>query len=294
MESTGQTRYKDIKFILFITLLLNWLVAFAKIFYGIYTNCMSMTADGFHSLTDGASNIIGLVGIAIASKPIDKDHPYGHKKYETFASLSIAGLLSVVCFNLIRGSINRFLNPAAAITEVDYKSFIIMIATMTVNVLVMRYELKKGKELKSDFLVSDALHTKSDIFTSLSVLTALAAIKLGYPIFDPIAAIIISFFIAHAAYGIIKEGSQVLCDTAVIDDNKIKNIVLSINGVEACHKIRSRGRPDDIHLDLHVQINPETHIDKAHEISNSIETTIKINIKEITDVVVHMEPLEKK
>lgn len=288
MEPNEQTRDKDVKLILFVTLFLNWLVALAKIVYGVYTNCMSMTADGIHSLTDGASNIIGLIGISIASKPKDRNHPYGHKKYETFASLVIAGLLAAVCFNLIKESINRFMNPIAP--EVDIKSFIIIIGTTIANFLVMKYEYKKGIQLKSDVLVSDSIHTKSDIFTSLSVIVTLVAIKLGYPIFDPIVTIIISLFIANAAYQIIKNSSDVLCDTAAIDEKKIKNIVLNIKGVKTCHKIRTRGRPDDIHLDLHIQINPDTQIDDAHEISNSIEAAIKINIKEITDVVVHMEP----
>ncbi|MFH1288083.1 MAG: cation diffusion facilitator family transporter [bacterium] len=292
MEPNGQTRNRDVKRILFVTLILNWLVALAKIVYGIYTGCMSMTADGIHSLTDGVSNIIGLVGINIASKPKDKDHPYGHKKYETFASLAIAGLLAIVCFNLIKESINRFLNPT--IPQVDLKSFIIIISTMIVNFLVMKYEYKKGKQLKSDALVSDSMHTKSDIFTSLSVIVTLIAIKLGYPILDPIATIIISLFIANTAYAIIKNSSDVLCDTAVIDEKKIKSIVLNISGVETCHKIRTRGRPDDIYLDLHIQINPDTQIDEAHEISNAIEAAIKFNIKEITDVVVHMEPVGGK
>ncbi|MEW6087932.1 MAG: cation diffusion facilitator family transporter [bacterium] len=291
MEVVEQKRYKNIKSILFIILILNWLVALAKILYGIYTQCISMTADGFHSLTDGASNIIGLIGITIASKPKDKEHPYGHKKYETLASLSIAALLAVVCFNLIKGSILRFLNPA--VPKADIKSFIIITGTMLINFLVMKYEYKKGEDLKSDILISDSLHTKSDIFTSLSVLVTLIAIKLGFPVLDPIATIIISLFIAGAAYEIIKGGSDILCDTAPIDEKKIKNIVLNITGVKTCHKIRTRGRPDDIHLDLHVQINPDTQMDKAHEISNSIESTIKTNIKEITDVVVHMEPVEK-
>lgn len=288
MEPNEQTRDKDVKLILFVTLLLNWLVALAKIVYGVYTNCMSMTADGIHSLTDGASNIIGLIGISIASKPKDRNHPYGHKKYETFASLVIAGLLAAVCFNLIKESINRFMNPIAP--EVDVKSFIIIISTTIANFLVMKYEYRKGIQLKSDVLVSDSIHTKSDIFTSLSVIVTLVAIKLGYPIFDPIVTIIISLFIANAAYQIIKNSSDVLCDTAAIDEKKIKNIVLNIKGVKTCHKIRTRGRPDDIHLDLHIQINPDTQIDDAHEISNSIEAAIKINIKEITDVIVHMEP----
>lgn len=292
MEPNEQTRDKDVKLILFVTLLLNWLVALAKIVYGVYTNCMSMTADGVHSLTDGASNIIGLIGISIASKPKDRNHPYGHKKYETFASLVIAGLLTAVCFNLIKESINRFLNPIAP--EVDLKSFIIIIGTTIANFLVMKYEYKKGIQLKSDVLVSDSIHTKSDIFTSLSVIIALIAIKLGYPILDPIVTIIISLFIANAAYQIIKNCSDVLCDTVAIDEKKIKNIVLNIKGVKTCHKIRTRGRPDDIHLDLHIQINPDTQIDDAHEISNSIEAAIKINIKEITDVIVHMEPTGRK
>lgn len=292
MEPNEQTRNKDVKLILFVTLLLNWLVALAKIVYGIYTNCMSMTADGVHSLTDGASNIIGLIGINIASKPKDRDHPYGHKKYETFASLVIAGLLAAVCFNLIKESINRFLNPI--VPEVDVKSFIIIISTTIANFMVMKYEYKKGIQLKSDVLVSDSIHTKSDIFTSLSVIITLIAIKLGYPVLDPIATIIISLFIANAAYQIIKNSSDVLCDTAAIDEKKIKNIVLNIKGVKTCHKVRTRGRPDDIHLDLHIQINPDTPIDDAHEISNSIEAAIKTGIKEITDVIVHMEPAGRK
>lgn len=292
MEPNEQTRNKDVKLILFVTLLLNWLVALAKIVYGIYTNCMSMTADGVHSLTDGASNIIGLIGINIASKPKDRDHPYGHKKYETFASLVIAGLLAAVCFNLIKESINRFLNPI--VPEVDVKSFIIIISTTIANFMVMKYEYKKGVQLRSDVLVSDSIHTKSDIFTSLSVIVTLIAIKLGYPVLDPIATIIISLFIANAAYQIIKNSSDVLCDTAAIDEKKIKNIVLNIKGVKTCHKIRTRGRPDDIHLDLHIQINPDTQIDDAHEISNSIEAAIKTSIKEITDVIVHMEPAGRK
>jgi cation diffusion facilitator family transporter len=107
---------------------------------------------------------------------------------------------------------------------------------------------------------------------------------------DPIVTIMIAFFIAYAAFTIIRQSSNVLCDTISIDDSKIEKIVLSVKGVRACHKIRTRGREDDIYVDLHVQVNPEMHVDRAHKISYEIEGAIKSGIQGVTDVVVHIEP----
>jgi len=293
MDTSIQRHYKEIRRILILILLLNWAVAFAKIFYGLLTRCASMTADGFHSLSDGASNIIGIIGIHFACQPKDQDHPYGHKKYETLFSLVIAALLFIVAFNLAKEGISRLYNPTKP-PRIDLISFIVMTCTMMVNLWVMHYERKKGELLRSDILISDSMHTKADIFTSISVIIALVVVKLGYPLLDPITAIIISLFIAHAGYDIVKQSSAVLCDTAVIlDDKKITDIVLGVKGVKACHKIRSRGRPDDINIDLHVQVDSNMHIENAHKVSYAIEEAIKSGIPEVTDVVVHMEPKEK-
>lgn len=285
--------YQHIRHILIWILVLNWLVALAKIIYGLFSRCASITADGFHSLSDGASNIIGLIGINLASQPKDKNHPYGHRKYETFFSLGIAALLFIICFNLVKESIKRLSNPV--IPQIDSKGFVIMIITLLVNLGVMRYEYTKGKLLKSDILISDSMHTRADIFTSLSVIIALIVIKLGFPIVDPIVTLIIALFISYTGYDMVKQSSRVLCDTAaIIDIKRITNIVLSIQGVKTCHKIRTRGRPDDVHVDLHVQVKPDMHIDNAHKISYAIEEAIKKDIPEVTDVVVHIEPKEKK
>ncbi|MCX5709471.1 MAG: cation diffusion facilitator family transporter [Candidatus Omnitrophica bacterium] len=292
MKSEIQKHYNRIRYVLIIVLALNWLVASAKIFYGFLSKCESMAADGFHSLADGASNIIGLIGIHFACQPIDKDHPYGHKKYETFFALGIAAMLFIVAFNLAKEGVTHLFIPSAK-PVVDLKSFIVMLATMGINIWVMNYERREGKKLQSDILISDAMHTNADIFTSASVIIALIVIKLGYPILDPIATVLISLFIAHAGYDIIKQSSNVLCDTVALDVRKIESIVLEVKGVKACHKIRSRGRPDDIHIDLHVQVNPDMHVDNAHRISYAIEEAIKKGIPEITDVVVHIEPKEK-
>lgn len=292
MSQDALSRFKNIRNVLIWVMALNWAVAFAKIFYGLFSRCSSITADGFHSLSDGASNIVGLVGITLASQPKDQDHPYGHKKYETFFSLGIAALLMLVSFNLLKEGIQRLYNPIKP--EIDYRSFIIMIATLIINVGVMNYEYKKGKALKSDILVSDSLHTKADILTSFSVIIALVGIKLGYHIMDPIITIIIAIFIGKSVKDIIKESSRVLCDTAaIVDIKKVTSIVLNIKGVKDCHRIRTRGREDDIYVDLHVQVNPHMHIDQAHQISDDIEETIKKSIPGVVDVVVHIEPRDK-
>ena len=291
MVTDIQKHYQKIRKILFVILALNWIVALAKIVYGLSSRCSSMTADGFHSLSDGTSNIIGLLGIHFACQPVDKDHPYGHKKYETFFSLVISAMLFILSFNLIKQGWTLIFHPI--LPQVNISSFVVMVITISVNIWVMLYEHKKGMELKSDILISDSMHTKADIFTSFSVIASLIAIKSGFAIFDPIITIFISLFIGFAAFEIAKQGSDVLCYTAVfLDNRKIMDIVLKTEGVAACHKIRSRGRIDDIYIDLHVQVNPNMHIDDAHKISYCIEEAIKSAIPGITDVVVHMEPLE--
>lgn len=281
-------KFADIRWVLVWVLALNWGVAAAKIVYGMASHLSSMTADGFHSLADGTSNIVGLVGISIAYRPVDEDHPYGHKKYETFFSLVIAAILLLVVAGLIHGTIERIRSQVAP--QVDLASVIVMVATMCVNISVMFFEYMRGRELKSDILVADSLHTRADIFTSLSVLAAMGAIKLGYPIVDPVVTFVICGFIAKAAFEIVKQSSKVLCDSAMVDTKKITGVVMGIRSVKSCHKIRTRGRDDDVYMDLHVQVAPDTHIDEAHKISYEIEEAIKKAMPEVSDVLVHMEP----
>jgi cation diffusion facilitator family transporter len=288
----AKRHYQQIQKVLLIVLILNWLVAAAKMIFGIISRSASMTADGFHSLADGTSNVIGLIGIYYCSQPVDEDHPYGHKKYETLFALGIAAMLLIVAFNLGKQGIFRFIHPVSP--KIDVVSFAVMLITIAVNFTVMIYEYRCGKRLGSDILVVDSMHTKSDIFTSISVLAALIGIKLGFPIVDPIVAILISIFIARSAFVIIKEESGILCDAcAITETKKIEDIVLTIDGVSRCHKIRTRGRMDDVHLDLHVQIDGNITLNESHKLSHKIQAEIIKALPQITDVLVHLEPNAK-
>lgn len=287
----SEERYRKIRWVLIYVLLLNFGVAAAKLIYGWLTRSASMTADGFHSFSDGSSNIIGLFGIWIASRPIDENHPYGHQKYETLTSIGISVLLFLLCLNVIREGVLRFLHPI--VPEVNISSFLVMGVTLIINIAVVVYENRKGKLLKSDILISDALHTRADILTSSTVIVTLIGIRLGYPILDPIASLIISIFIGFAAVDILRESSRILSDGVAIPIEEIEKVVLAIKGVKKCHHIRSRGRGDDIHIDLHVLVDPEMHVHRAHHLSYAIENKIKREFRGVTDIVVHLEPLEE-
>ena len=287
-----QIHFKKIRTVLILVLLLNWIVAAAKILYGIITQSSAMSADGFHSFSDGASNIIGLIAITVASRPRDSDHPYGHKKYETFAAIVIAILLFIISFNLIRGGVIRFLHPV--LPEVTLISFIVMIATLAVNCIVYIYEKGESKVLRSDILSADAEHTRSDMLISISVIAALIAVKSGFPVIDPIVSVFIALLIAYSGFEILKRSSDVLCDRMVIPASAIERVVLSVEGVRGCHDIRTRGRQDDINIDLHIMVDTDMTIGKAHSLNHIIQDIIKHKIEGVTDISIHIEPFKER
>ena len=282
-------RTKKIAFVLWATLFLNWLVSFLKIALGLGTRCMVITADGVHSLADGASNIVGLVAIYFSGRPADDSHPYGHRKYESFAALMIAVFLIAVAGGILREAIQGFIRPRTP--EVSLLSFGLMAFTLLVNVFVVVYERKKGTLLKSEFLISDSQHTLTDIFVTLSVFVALLGILFKVPFVDSFFSSMIAGFIIFTAVRILKQTSDVLCDHAAIETDKIERVVRGINGVRDCHEIRTRGSRDNIHIDLHVLVDANMTVADSHGLANQVERALRQKIQGVIDVVVHIEPL---
>ncbi|WP_341877748.1 cation diffusion facilitator family transporter [Defluviitalea saccharophila] len=280
---------KKIKMVLWTVLFANIAAALIKIAVGQMIKSASMTADGFHSFTDGTSNIVGLIGIHLAAKPRDEDHPYGHKKFENLAGLFISGMLGVISFKIVMEAFLRF--KTAVTPSISVESLILLVFTLIVNIFVAVYEYKQGKSLKSTILISDSMHTRSDIFISIGVLLTLICIHLGVPsIIDPVVSIIVSGFIMHAAYEIFQTTCGPLLDQAIIDPNEVKDIVLSFDEVKDVHEIRSRGREDDMYIDLHICIDPNTSFLKSHELTDAIEKKLKHKINENMEVIIRTEP----
>ncbi|MCJ7445636.1 MAG: cation diffusion facilitator family transporter [Methanotrichaceae archaeon] len=280
--------YFLVRRILITTFVLNIAVALAKTTYGFLTQSLSMTTDGLHSFFDSTSNIIGIIGIYLASKPADREHPYGHSKFETFAAIGIAILLFVTCFQVLEAAINRFMNPIAP--DITSMSFIIMGATLAINVGVSAYEYIIGKRLGSSILIADSMHTRSDIYASIAVIVGFIAVKMGYPLADPLIAILVTGLISLTGLEIIKESSGVLLDKALLEESVVKRIVESVPGVCDCHRIRTRGAKGEMFIDLHIGLDPNLTVEQAHDVGTAVEGRIKDSISGVKDVVVHMEP----
>ena len=277
-----------IRKVLIATLALNVAVSLAKVIYGYMTNSIAMTSDGFHSFFDGVSNIVGLIGIWIAYHPPDENHPYGHRKYETLFTIIIGVMIFATCLQILKQVYHSIVEYHD--TQVTSISFAVMLITMAVNISVTIYERKKGIELKSEFLVADAMHTKSDILASIGVIVSLIITKSGYRIADTIAGLVIAFLIARIGYEILKKASDVLVDTICIDTTALEGVIKSVEGVKGCHDIRTRGTEHSINLDVHILVDPRMSIEKAHKVADALEEKIKGSFPAATDIVVHIEP----
>jgi cation diffusion facilitator family transporter len=282
------TRYNAVNRVLLHVLFLNLAVAGAKLILGYATGAVSVISDGFHSLSDSASNVMGFVALRASLKPPDDDHPYGHRKYETLAAAGIFIFLLLVVIEVGRAAVNRF--GGGAPPQVTPLSFVVMIATVVINLIVVRYERAEGRRLSSELLQADALHTQSDVFTSCAVLVSLTAVKLGYPLLDPIGGLLIAGFIARTGWHIARDTSRVLSDRVVLDEDEIRRIVMNTPEVVGCHQIRSRGSADHTFLDLHVWYPPAMPLHEAHRLSHIVKDRLMSAFPQIADAIIHIEP----
>ncbi len=289
MNALAEKSLQKVRKVLLFILVANLLVAGVKIIAGQMIQSASLTADGFHSVTDGVSNVVGLIGIWLASQPIDENHPYGHRKYEFLTGLVIGLMLLLIAGFVLFEAAHRLINPI--IPEITYASLIALVATLVVNLCVCIYEYRQGKKLDSAILISDSLHTRSDVYISISVLTTLLAIKYGLPpIIDPLASLVVVGFILKAAIQIIRSTSEVLVDSAVADSDKIRDITLSFQEVHGVHDIRSRGSEQELYIDMHVLIDPEMEIAESHRLCHAVEEKICRELQVGARVMIHMEP----
>jgi cation diffusion facilitator family transporter len=285
--------FDKVKKVLWIILYANLCVAVLKIIMGYIIKSSSLTADGFHSLTDGSSNIVGIIGIHFAAKPIDEDHPYGHSKFETLAGLFIAIMLFILGIRIIISAISNMLHPVSP--TISISSLAAILITLAINIFVAQYEYSQGKKLNSTILISDSLHTRSDIFISIGVLFTLVCIKLGLPsIIDSLASLVVSIFVFHAAYEIFTETSGVLVDQAVIAPEEVKKIIMSFPQVKNVHKIRSRGCNHTIHVDLHLLVEPHMSIENSHKLMHAIEEKLCSSLQKSVQAYIHLEPYYEK
>ena len=288
-ESTA--RGNHIRQILSVVLALNLAVAGAKLGYGFVSGSVAMSADGFHSLLDGFANVVGIVGIAVAARPPDQEHHFGHGRYETLASMAIGALMAVGVLEIVQSAIDRW--QAGETPQVTRLSFGVMLGTMAINTGVTIWERRAARRLRSDLLEADARHTGSDVLVSAAVILGLIGERSGLRGADAAVSLAVAGMVAWTAWGILREASLVLTDAATdVEPKALLAAIVSVPGAITAHNLRVRSSGGRNWVEVHVTVDPGLTVKQAHEVATEVESAIRANVGPETQSIVHVEPAE--
>lgn len=284
--SPHSERHHSIRRVLAWILVLNWSVAAVKIALGAITGSLSVLSDGFHSLLDGASNIIGLVAIGVAHRPPDANHPYGHRKFEALAAMAICTLLALTCWEILQSVFARLRGGIPAL-EVTPLAVGVLAGTIAVNMWVAAHERRRGRELQSPLLTADAAHTLSDVCASFVALGSMVAAMLDLPWVDLVAAVIIVGFIVRVGHAIVVENLGTLTDAARLDPAEVIAETMRVAGVLRASDVRSRGSQDAVLVEIIVDVAPDITAAETERIEHEIEDSLRSRWPQVLEVRVH-------
>jgi cation diffusion facilitator family transporter len=269
-------------------LVANIVVVVIKFTVGLDTNSLAVFGDALQSSVDAANNVIGIFVVRLACKAADEDHPYGHAKFETLGALLIALLLALSIFELVRGALARLMTGAPPL-NVSSTALGLLVFTLAVNIGVVWFETRAGRRLRSDLLLADALHTRTDVFISLGVLGGLALARAGLAWADPALALVVAVLVGRAGYQILRRAIPSLVDERAFDQTTIQREAEGVDGVVSAYAIRSRHAGDRRFAELTIAVNGGADVASAHRIADQVEGRLRDSLH-LDEVTVHVEP----
>ncbi|PSR15784.1 cation-efflux pump [filamentous cyanobacterium CCP3] len=276
--------------VLLITLALNLAVVGLKATVGWLTGSLSLLADALHSVTDSANNVLGLATNRLADPQPDRDHPYGHQKFEAIGALGVAAFLAIACFEIFKSAIERLVSGGKPVT-MSATALWIMLAVLGINIFVAFYERRVGQALNSKILVADARHTMSDIWTTIVVLAGLIGVWQGLAWLDVVLAFPVALLVFKSGWTVLRENLPWLVDEMAIAPEAIHNQVMQVPGVINCHSIASRGLLGrQVFIDMHLIVQP-TDIHTAHRVTEAVENRLE-TMYGPARITIHLEPRE--
>lgn len=272
----------------------NLILSVGKIVTGLFTGSMAILADGLDSAIDVMTSMVTLASTRIASKPPDREHPYGHERAEAIAAKIIAMIVFFAGGELAITSIKKLFLEAPVINNLGLVLGVALMSALG-KYFLYRYKLNIGKKINSSVFIADAVNMRSDILISLSVFGGIFLIMLtGLTILDTIVGLIVSAFVIKSAVEIFLQSSTELMDGIPGNDNIYKRVFEAVNTVEGAsnpHKVRIRKMGHKYLVDMDIEVDGNLTVQKAHEIAKEIEEAIMTNEKSVYDVHVHIEPL---
>ncbi|AJD27294.1 cation transporter [Clostridium botulinum] len=276
-----------------ITIVVNIILSFIKILFGIIGHSAATIADGIHSLSDVLSTIAVIIGLKISSKPADKDHPYGHEKLEAVTSKLLATMLFLTAlfigYSGIKVIINKDFSVPSKIT------IYVAILSIVTKEWMYRYTLKAAKKINSTALEADAWHHRSDSFSSIGTLIGIVGARLKYPILDPIASLVICIFIIKVSIDIYKNSINQLVDHCADEKtiNMITEQIKSIKEVERIDELKTRLHGSKLYVDVEIALDYSLSLKESHSIAEKVHDKIEASNNDIIHCMVHVNPYEE-
>lgn len=293
----GTDRLKDIRSITIWGAVVNIALTVAKIVAGVVGRSAAMIADGIHSLSDLLSDIIVLVFTNISSKGKDRDHSFGHGKFETLATLIVSIILVVVGAKLMSGGIKSIISVVngEVIPKPGYIALAAAVISIAAKEILYQATVKVGKEVNSPVVVANAWHHRSDALSSIGALLGIGgAIILGdkWTVLDPIASCCISIAIIVIAVKMALPSLSELLETSLPEDieAEIVRTASEISGVRDIHELKTRRNGISFIIDAHITVDPSISIVEAHDIATNVENALQLKYGNETQISIHMEP----
>ncbi|HKW47734.1 MAG TPA: cation diffusion facilitator family transporter [Gemmatimonadaceae bacterium] len=268
---------------------LNALVLLVKLVVGMRTGSLTVLGAALESGLDTFNNVIGMSVVGIAGRAPDEDHPYGHDKFETLGALGIVGFLSISCFELMREGFTALIG-GGSITHVSRADLGIIVGTLLVNVFIVWYERRRGREIGSAFLMADAEHTGSDILVTLLAVISLLLGRYGGRRVDAVLAIAVALIIALSGWRILRQSIPILVDQRAVQAADLRRIIADIPGIVEVRGIRSRYTTSGVlFAELTIAVPGRTPVDVAHSLADRVEEAVA-SVYGPADITVHVEP----
>jgi cation diffusion facilitator family transporter len=290
-ESSQEIRYIAIRNVTFLAITINILLTIIKILFGIVGHSQALIADGLHSLSDLLVGAITLVAAKYSTQPPDLEHPYGHGRIETLATIAGGGLLLLMAGGLLIDAQRRLFEPELLLQPTSI-SLAAAIFSIVIKEAIYHYTIYVANRVRSPMLRANAWHHRSDAISSLIVFFGVAGTMMGFLWLDAVATIGISFMIGYVGFSLILPGINELVDRGLEKEQliEIKEIVNSVTGVRGLHQLRTRKMGINVLVDVHILVDPRLSVSEGHQIGEAVRTRLMAQKEEIADVLVHIDP----
>lgn len=283
-------KIRSVQRTLAVILAANLAVVAIKIVVAMRTGALSVLGATVESALDAMNNMIAMSLVSIAALGPDDDHPYGHDKFETLGALVIVGFLSISCFELVRNAVTQLVQRQLPGTATPGE-LILLGSTAFVNVFVVWYERRRGRELGSALLLADAAHTGGDIVVTAVAFVSLLLTRAGFGFVDPWLTLVVAGVIAFSGYRILQVTVPILVDQRAVDAAEIRRIVAAIPGIQGVPNVRSRtSASGTLFAEVTITCDGALTVARAHELADAAERAIRDALG-AADVTVHVEPL---